>query len=126
MYKLAMFSQNISAENNIFKLYHAAIDAGIIDGPIIFCDDISIISPFPYLHTSNLMGKNYLVLTDNSVFKITDVYDSNKFICIDVPCRFSSDAVDLYNIEEFMKDKDYVGQLKNILNRPEYNAYVIQ
>lgn len=125
MYNVSLYSNQMNQNTNILKLYQLAIDNNLINNPLIFCDSSELISKTPSLHTFNLLSKNLLVLTDNTVFDIVDTYRSNRFICIDIKGRHDYSKVDFYDIQQFNDPSTYVETLKNILSHQDYKQYAI-
>lgn len=128
MLKIGLYSQHLNSDNNITSLYLLACSKkNIIYQPKLFCDQIHILSSYPTLHTSYLMGQQLLILTDNSVYQIADIFGSNRFICIDKPSRHSAKNVDFYSIEHFNKknENEYLEILQTIFFNGKYENYVI-
>lgn len=126
MYDIKLFTINANKENNMLGLYNMMVQAGLIAKPAIFCDTISVLSEIPRFHTFHLLTQNYLLLTDNSVNMIADTFNSNKFICIDIPSRFSYPNVDYYSLEDFYKKtpETNIKTVQEILNKG-YQKYVV-
>jgi hypothetical protein len=129
MYNLSAYSSIIHQQTSVLAIYSALLENNLISKPKIFFDKrlIEIKAHIPLLHAWHLCSETQLVLTDNSVYDIADVFPSNKFICIDIPCRHNASNVDHYSIEPFAKSQDAkhtLGLLLDILNKKDYEQYV--
>lgn len=126
MHKVALYSQKLNNETDILKIYLEAVHKGLISQPLLFSDDSSIILNASQLHTYNLLSQNLLVMTDNTIFNIVDIYNSNKFICIDDKSRYDYSKVDFYPKENFVQEEERLKQLQEIFAKEEYKKYEIQ
>lgn len=128
MYNLSLYSAVLHQQTSILALYSALIDNNLVLEPRIFFDKrlIEIKNSIPLLHAWHLCGAQELVLTDNTVYDIAKIFPSNKFICVDIPCRHSAENVDHYSIEPFAKSKDAqttINLISDILNKKDYEEY---
>jgi len=131
MYNISLYSSVLHDKTGVLAIYSALIEKNYIVEPKIFFDKrlINLKESIPALHAWHLCGAQELTLTDNTVYDIANIFPSNRFMCIDQPCRHQAPNVDHYSIEEFAKSKDQETTLKmllDILNKKEYEKYAIQ
>tara|TARA_R100001163_G_C5066306_1_gene204693 strand:- start:2662 stop:3066 length:405 start_codon:yes stop_codon:yes gene_type:complete len=131
MYKISAYSTVLHQQSAVMAIYSSLVDANMVTEPKIFYDrrTIDIVQSIPLLNTWHLCAATELVLTDNTVYDIADVYKSNRFIAVDLPCRHSAENVDHYSIEPFAKSNSPEITLKlisDILSKEEYSYAKIQ
>tara|TARA_R110002073_G_scaffold314286_1_gene486510 strand:- start:140 stop:535 length:396 start_codon:yes stop_codon:yes gene_type:complete len=131
MYKVSAYSTVLHERSSVLAIYSSLVDANMISEPKIFYDrrNIDIAQTIPLLNTWHLCAATELVLTDNTVYDIANIYKSNRFIAIDLPCRHSAENVDHYSIEPFAKSNNAETTLKlisDILSKEEYSYVKIQ
>lgn len=123
MYRINFYTEILNQDNKVFQLF-MAIKPYLID-PTIYCDTNTIKSiRFPILNTYNMIGKNLLLLSDNTAYRIADIYNSNKFIAIDNPHNLEGANVDWFDIEQFQNNPNSIEDILKIFNT--YKAYAIQ
>lgn len=123
MYKLFLFNQILQAESLTYELYTNLYQ--YIDQHIIFCDKNVLANPlYAIMHTSNLLGKDYLILGDNSCYNICKNFISCNFIVIDNPKPFTEPNVKHIDKLGIINNENASNLLMKVLDN-EYQKYKI-
>jgi hypothetical protein len=123
MYRINLYTETLHADSKIFKLFMSIKDH-LVD-PTIYCDNNTIQTiRFPILNTYNMIGKNLLLLSDNTSYRIANIYNSNKFIAIDQLHNFDLPNVEWFDIAKFEDNPNTIEDMLTIFNT--YKEYAIQ
>lgn len=123
MYKLFLYNQILTPDSLSYQLYINMYND--IDQHIMFCDKNIVANPlFSIMHTTNLLGKNYLILGDNSIYNICKTYSSCDFIIIDNPKPFNESNVKHIDKLGMVDNPNAINTLIRILDN-EYKKYKV-
>ena len=129
MYNISLYTSILHDQSHALNAYAGLIESNLIARPKMFCDKrlTKVVSQIPVFNTWHLCSAQEFLLSDNTAYDIADVFPSNTFIAIDVPCRHSASNVFHYSIEPFLQLKereDTIKLLTEILNQKEFEQYV--
>ena len=125
MYNISVFLQVIADQSHILKILSYTNPKNIYIKDM-FCD-INQMANYhnAFLHSYMLMSENKLLISDATCYRVADVFNTNKFICIDdIKFKQDMDNVEFIDIKTFTPENTEKNLLE-ILGQKKYEKYKV-
>lgn len=120
MYNISLFTQILRTDLPIVNLIQ---NQNVISINEVFCDKSAYVDyDTPIFHSYYLVGEKKLILADETVYAVANVFDSNNYICIGETEVESLPNVEFHHVSKFA-NTDVNKVLLEILNQTKYDEY---